>query len=310
MRLDQFLSGKDDIKSRSLAKKMIESGLVRVNGKKVKKASSTVPALARVEYAVPEGLIPEYAGVATFLPVLYEDDECMVIDKPRGISVHPGSGMKAGEETIVHALKPLFAIRAVPFSASEVLVHRLDKDTTGCLLIAKNPKAHMALQKQFANRTVEKTYLTLVTGIPFPPAAIIDAPIGRHASERTRMSVHQATASRGAKTTYRTLGTTRGKNPAPHTFNDLALLSCDLHTGRTHQIRVHLKSIGHPVIGDKSYGNLHSVETARELGIGFLCLHAWKVQFLSPVGKKVGVVSALPEEFVEILDVLGIPLPR
>ncbi|MBP7114563.1 MAG: RluA family pseudouridine synthase, partial [Candidatus Peribacteraceae bacterium] len=159
--------------------------------------------------------------------------------------------------------------------------------------------AHLTLQKQFADRSVQKTYLTVVAGVPYPASAIIDAPIGRHSQERTKMSVYQATATRHAKTTYRTIGKT----------DDVALLACDLHTGRTHQIRVHLKSIGHPVLGDPSYGSGQSEDIAQKNDIDFLCLHAWKLSFTSPSKKKVDVMSTLPKNFSALLKRLEIKEP-
>lgn len=297
MRLDQYLSGKEEIKSRVIAKKMIEGGLVMVNGKLVRKPSLDVSPSDTVEWKVPPSAdIPLFSGDATVFPVLFEDAHCLVIDKPAGIAVHPGTGMTEEDETILSAVQSLFAERGLPFSASEVLAHRLDKDTTGCLLLAKTPAAHMNLQAQFAARTVRKTYLALVAGTPSPASAMIDAPIGRHATVRTKMSVYQATASREATTSFKTIGASEG----------VALLACDLHTGRTHQIRVHLSSIGHPVLGDPVYGSGASESVTERLSIDFLCLHAWKLSFLSPSGKTVSVVCPLPKRFEALLKRVGI----
>ncbi len=301
MRLDVSLAGKPEIKSRALGQKLIEAGLVRVNGRKIRKASFDVSTSDTVEWdELPKVEVPKEPKSTVKLPVLFEDDFCMVIEKPAGVTVHPGSGTGPGEETILSALKPLFAKRKLPFSDGEVLVHRLDKETTGCLLIAKTPKAHMALQKQFADRTVEKRYLTLVDGIPDPVAAVIDAPIGRHTNQRTKMSVHQASASRAARTTYRTLGTAK----------KAALLECELHTGRTHQIRVHLRSVEHPVLGDTSYGTNSSQQMAEKYDINCLCLHAWKLSFKSPSGDDVSVKCAIPALFLETLKKLEIAAPK
>lgn len=301
MRLDQHLTSLAALKSRALAQKLIEAGLVTVNGKKAKKASLAVSSSDKIEWQnLPEAAVPKEMKSTVKLEVLFEDPHCMVIEKPAGLTVHPGSGTAPDEETVLSALKPLFAKRKLPFSESEALVHRLDKDTTGCLLIAKTPKAHMELQAQFAERKVEKRYLTLVAGIPDPAAAVIDAPIGRHTNQRTKMSVHQASASRGARTTYRTLGTAK----------TAALLECELHTGRTHQIRVHLRSIEHPVLGDTSYGTNQSLQLAEKFDIDTLCLHAWKLSFTSPNGKKVSVKSAVPKKFVSILKKLEIAVPK
>ena len=299
LRIDQFLAMQEGIKSRAAAQRLLDLGLVSAGGKKVKKASYRVESGDSVTYALPSSApVPTNAVSNVKLTVLHEDDECLVIDKPAGIAVHPGSGMTKDEETILSALRPLFKKRKLSFSESEVLVHRLDRETTGCLLIAKTPEAHLTFQKQFAERTVKKTYLTVVAGIPDPASAVIDAPIGRHAQERTKMSVYQATAMRSARTTYRTLG--KAENAA--------LLSCDLHTGRTHQIRVHLRSIGHPVLGDPSYGTGQSESITQKLDIDFLCLHAWKLSFTS-MKKKVNVVSELPENFSSLLKKMGVKLP-
>ena len=205
--------------------------------------------------------------------------------------------MSKEDATILDGLRFLFQDRKLPFSESEVLVHRLDKETTGCLLIAKNPKAHLALQKQFETRTVEKFYLALVAGVPSPKAATIDAPIGRHTGDRTRMSIVQVGKTRNALTTYRTLSSAQG----------IALLSCELHTGRTHQIRVHLQSIGHPILGDEKYGSTASLKITAAMQVDFLCLHAWKLSFVSPTTKKkISVSCSLPMILGDFLKRVGL----
>lgn len=294
MRLDLLLATIPAIKSRSAAQKMIEGGLVRLSGKKELRASRILRANDCVEYMLPApAKIPDVAGINQKLPVLYEGDDCLVIEKPSGIAVHPGNGISLNDATILDGIRFLFRERKLPFSQSEVLVHRLDKETTGCLLIAKNPKAHMALQKQFESRTVEKFYLALVAGVPSPKAATIDAPIGRHTGDRTRMSIVQVGKTRNAATTYRTLASAHG----------IALLSCELHTGRTHQIRVHLSSIGHPILGDEKYQTTVSLKVTAAMQVDFLCLHAWKLSFLSPSSKKkVSVVCPLPKRFADFLS--------
>lgn len=301
MRLDQFLAGKVAIRSRVHAKRLIQAGNVRVNRTIAKKAAMDVMDMDTVEWKdFPAPKIPKIKGKATPLPVLYQDAHCMVIFKPAGLTVHPGSGMAMDEETVLSALKALFSKRRLPFSEAAVLVHRLDKDTTGCLLVAKNAKAHQKLQKQFEDRSVSKFYLALVSGVPSPAAAKIDAPIGRHTSMRTKMSVHQASAMREATTTYHVLGSAQS----------ISLLSCELHTGRTHQIRVHLQSIGHPVLGDPTYANGTSKSRSAKLKIDFLCLHAWKIGFVSPNGKKVTVTCPPPKNFLKVLKKLKIAAPK
>ena len=267
-RLDMLLSTIPAFKSRSQAQKMIELGYVRISGKKELRASRILRPSDCVEYCLPPiADIPSDDGVDLKLEVLFEDDDCLVMNKPAGIAVHRGSGMSESEVTIVDGLKKLFSDRGLPFSVSEVLVHRLDKETTGCLLIAKNPKSHQRLQKQFESRTVTKTYLACVSGVPSPAAAMIDAPIGRHTGDRTKMSILQTGVTRSARTTYRTLVAANGG----------ALLACDLHTGRTHQIRVHLRSIGHPILGDEKYQTKDSLAATAKWQVDFLALHAWKL---------------------------------
>lgn len=298
MRLDAFLAGKSDIRSRSEAKRMIDAGLVKVNGKVTTKASMEVSGADEIQYTPPPSPAIPNDDASITLTILYEDDACLVINKPAGLIVHPGNGMQPGTLTLLDALRPLFHERLLPFSESSVLVHRLDKDTTGCLLIAKTPEAHMALQKQFELRTTKKKYLTLVAGVPKKPTATIDIPVGRDVSARTKMSVHRSSGTRSAQTTYRTVSTAEGA----------ALLECDLHTGRTHQIRVHLQAIGHPVLGDDTYGDVASKALSKKLGIRTILLHAWTLSFLSPASQKeVSVRAPLPTHFSDFLRSIGAP---
>jgi 23S rRNA pseudouridine1911/1915/1917 synthase len=231
------------------------------------------------------------------LEVLYEDDLCLVISKPEGYAVHPGAGMAADEPTVLHGVVDLFKKRKIPFSSSAVLVHRLDKETTGCLLIAKTPEAHKMLQKQFEDRSVRKTYLAIVAGVPDPETAMIDAAIGRSASNRTKMTVFGSAKTRDARTTYRTLDVTK----------DAALLACELHTGRTHQIRVHMHSIHHPIMGDVTYFSSQSQVLEEHYEIHDLCLHAWQLSFVSPADHKEHTVKAAPSEsFLDSMKKIGL----
>lgn len=301
MRLDQFLAGKQDILSRAHAQKLIERRHVTVNGRRETKASRDIDSRHVIEYTLEEAAaVPRHAKSTMKLDVLFEDDDCLVISKPAGIAVHPGNGMHKTDETLLDGLRPMFAKLTLPFSPSDVLVHRLDKETTGCLLIAKSAKAHKFLQKQFESRSVTKFYLALVAGVPSPAAAMIDAPIGRHTGDRTRMSIVQIGASRSASTTYRTLSSTQGA----------ALLSCELHTGRTHQIRVHLRAIGHPILGDEKYETTLSAIASAKRQVHFLCLHAWKLGFTSMKGKKVNVSAEPPGKFLALIRELGLRMPK
>lgn len=274
-RLDAFLAKEADV-SRVRAGQLIKDGCVKVNGRVTTKPAHIVEPEDAIVASI-EGLKASEDHVTPVdlkLPILYEDDDCLVINKPAGVAVHPAIGIPKDEPTILHGAAFLFKERKIPFVASHVLVHRLDRETTGCLLIAKNPDAHRKLQKQFSDRTVEKSYLALVSGVPKNAAAVIDAPIGRSTIHRTKMSVHNTAKTREARTTYRVLGSSNG----------VSLLQCDLHTGRTHQLRVHLTTIGHPILGDETYNNKESEKKSRELSINDLCLHSWKLKFESPAG--------------------------
>ncbi|MBI3336493.1 RluA family pseudouridine synthase [Candidatus Peregrinibacteria bacterium] len=196
------------------------------------------------------------------MKTLYEDHFCAVLNKAAGVNVSE-----------------------LPY---EFLVHRLDKETTGCLLIAKTADSLDLLQRQFKERTVQKVYLALVSGIPQHKHAIIDAPIGRNIAQRTKMGVSRIAKRREAQTEYRVL----------QTGNNAALLECIPKTGRTHQIRVHLKSIGHPIVGDTKYGSKDHAEC--------MCLHAWKLSFGSPIGVRVHAEAPIPKEFQGILETKGI----
>ena len=289
--------------SRAKAQKAIEDGKVRVNDEVIRKASVRVQEGDKVS-AVEQAFSPtdSQAGMPApidlHLPILYEDAACWVINKPAGIAVHPGTGMAPGEATILHGAAYLYKAKKLPFTSESVLVHRLDKETTGCLLVAKTPEAHLFLQKQFESRSVKKLYLALVAGVPEHPQATVDAPIGRNVSNRTQMTVyHTGGDAREARTTYKVLSAAR----------NAALLECDLHTGRTHQIRVHLTSIGHPVLGDDSYTNTLSERLTQEYDIRSLCLHAWKLTFRSPVDQNDhAVIAPLPSSFLRAIEAVGI----
>lgn len=304
MRLDVFLA-REGIVARMKARDLVKAGCVLVNGRIARKVAAILKPGSVIEVSTELTPVTETRLIPSNidLPVLYEDAACMVLLKPAGIAVHPGAGMPKDAETILHGIVRLFAERSLPFSSASVLVHRIDKDTTGCLLVAKNAAAHKALQEQFANRTIGKTYLALVLGIPDPPAAVIDATIGRSSSDRTKMTVIGAGKSREARTTYRTL--------AMSIETGTALLACDLHTGRTHQIRVHLKCIGHPLLGDLAYGSRESEVLSKKLGIISICLHAWKLTFVSPAdGKEHTVEAKVPNCFRDALRATQISLPQ
>ncbi len=304
-RLDAFLASDSRMLSRVKAQKAIDEGQVSVNDEVTKKPSHRVQEGDKVSLRENGKLKMENEiGVLLtdlHLSLLYEDDACLVVNKPAGVAVHPGAGMAPGEVTLLSGIAFLFKKQRLPFSGESVLVHRLDKDTTGCLLVAKTPAAHLFLQEQFETRTVKKSYLAIVAGIPKLMEATVDAPIGRSVGNRTKMSVRASLSSREAQTTYRVLASGPGSGPGA------ALLECDLHTGRTHQIRVHLHSIGHPVLGDGAYVSALSERLTQEFDIRSICLHAWKLMFTSPADQKEHAITApLPQALSRAMEAAGI----
>ncbi len=301
-RLDSFVATTGITHSRAKAQDYITQGIVRVNGKVVRKCSY---ALEVGDAVVITGDLPlpstDFQPIDLHLEVLYEDPTCLVVNKPVGLVVHPGSGMEPGDITLLHGIAHLFTERSLPYSMQMPLVHRLDKDTTGCLLVAKDQASHALLQQQFEHRTVSKTYLALVAGQPPLTEATIDSPIGRSTTNRTRMSVRGAVKLREAQTTYRIVEST----------GDVSLVECDLHTGRTHQIRVHLHAIGHPVLGDPTYHMPRSLHLSERFDVGTICLHAWRLQFVSPHDQKEhSILAPLPAAFAAALKRAGIEAKR
>lgn len=297
-RLDTFLAKEGRLPSRAKAQQAIEGGLILVNDDVVRKPALRLQEGDRVSLAaeLPRSST-EVLPRDLLLDVLYEDDACLVLHKPAAIAVHPGAGMQPDEATILHGIAHLFAERGLPFFTDSVLAHRLDRETTGCLLVAKTQDAHRELQKQFEARTIGKTYLALVAGVPSPAEAIIDAPIGRATFERTKMSVIAINHARQARTTYRIIDATK----------DAALLRCELHTGRTHQLRVHLSAIGYPILGDLTYTSTLSERLTLDHDIRSLCLHAWKLSFTSPNDHARHAITApLPAAFGDVLKRMNI----
>lgn len=295
-RLDAALSTQETGLSRQKLQAAIKAGSVTVNGTVVTKAASKLQ--IGDEVTLNEECSMQYAdseikAIDQNLTVLYEDAACMVLNKPAGIAVHPGNAMDPTEETLLSGIRFLFEERQILFSENSVLVHRLDKPTTGCILVAKDDKSFAALQKQFEQRETTKRYLAIVAGVPEHKRATIDAPIGRNLTDRTKMSILQTSTSRPATTDYEVLDAT----------TEAALLLCTLHSGRTHQIRVHLSSIKHPLLGDGTYGTPASEAYSEQLHIDSLCLHAWQLGFVSPDDKQAHDIRApLPASFYSALS--------
>jgi len=282
LRLDQALARLLPEESRSRLARLIEEGHVLVDGEKVA-AKRKLKSGEAVEVALaPRVEESAYRAEAIALQVLHEDDDVLVLDKPAGLVVHPGSGNWAG--TLLNAL--LHHAPALEHLARAGIVHRLDKDTSGLLVVARNEPAQLSLVRQLQARTVKRTYLALARG-KVERAGKVDAPIGRHPVHRTRMAVVEG--GKPAVTHYR----------VREAFAAHTLLECDLETGRTHQIRVHLASIGHPLEGDPVYAGRGEKLLPRQ------ALHAWKLAFMHPGTEKLMQFEApLPEDFRLLLETL------
>ena len=282
-RLDRFLARALPAFSRARLQTLIREKFVTVNGEPARprdavRAGAVVevrePAIAKID-AQPESMD---------LDILFEDDDLLVLNKPAGLVVHPGAGHQ--QHTLVNALlahcKNLSGIGG---RERPGIVHRLDKETSGVLVVAKNDSTHRDLSKQFAARTMQKIYLALVAGIPRKSSGVIDKAIARHPVHRQRMSIARR-QGRAAKTEYR----------VRRSGSNMSLLECTLHSGRTHQIRVHLHHLGHPVLGDKSYAGKRAGIFPRQM------LHAWKLAFRHPRTSEVMTFEApIPGDFAEVM---------
>ena len=284
-RLDRFLAGQRVGLTRSQLRRIVADGWVRLNGQPAK-PSQRVRAGDWVSLTVPPprslDVIPQWMP----LTVVHQDQHIVVVDKPAGLSVHPGPGHP--DRTLVNALLALCPdIQGIGGAIRPGIVHRLDKDTSGLMVVAKTHPAHLALSEDLKARRVTKGYLALATGSVTPVAGQIDAPIARHPRQRKRMAV--VAGGREARTRYRVIERMSG-----HT-----LLELYLETGRTHQARVHLAYIGHPILGDSVYGKRDS-HLARHF------LHAYHLGFQHPIsGAPVEFRSPLPEELACVLDRLN-----
>ncbi len=282
-RLDAVVAQLSPELSRSRAKSLIESGAILLNGIAVKPRHPVAAGdVIRIEEppAAPSEVAPENIP----LSVLYEDADLIVLNKPPGIVVHPGAGNESG--TLVNALlHHCVSLSGIGGVERPGIVHRLDKDTSGCLVVAKHDLAHRDLSEQFARRETTKRYLAIVRGLPKIPRGLIDAPIARHPVDRKKMAVVPETKGRSSQTLYAVI------HPLapPHTRQ--TLIECRLLTGRTHQIRVHLQHLGHPLAGDPVYGRG---------GDGFprQMLHSWKLGLTHPTSRKAMEFCAdLPPDF-------------
>lgn len=280
MRLDQFLAAHVPALSRARIQDLIKAGAVLLNAG-VSKPSVRLRAGDAVDLKEPPPAPASNQAEAIALEVLFEDEDLIVVNKAAGMVVHPAAGNWQG--TLVNALlHHCQALSGVGGQERPGIVHRLDKETSGCLVAAKNDAAHRSLAAQFAGREVSKVYLALAAGKFRRLSGLIEAPIGRHPVQRKKMTVVATGRGRPAVTGYQVLGELAGAT----------LVACTLHTGRTHQIRVHLKHLGHPLLGDELYG--------RRAGFPRQMLHSWKLAFIHPrTGERVSFQSPLPADFVD-----------
>jgi 23S rRNA pseudouridine1911/1915/1917 synthase len=282
LRLDQALARLLPRESRSRLARLVEEGAVLVDGERAR-PRDRLRGGERLEVTLaPRPEEEAFRPEAIELDVVHEDEDVLVVAKPAGLVVHPGSGNWAG--TMLNAL--LHRVPALKHLPRAGIVHRLDKETSGLLVVAKNEAAMQDLVRQLQARTVKRTYLAIARGA-VPDEGTVDAPIGRHPAQRTRMAVVRG--GKPALTHYRV----RERFPAH------ALLECDLETGRTHQIRVHLASIGHPLEGDPVYGGRGARRLPRQ------ALHAWKLAFVHPrTGKLLRFTAPPPADFEALADEL------
>ena len=286
-RLDSYVASKKDEITRTTAQRLIEEGNILVNNKKQK-----------VSYKVLEGdlilIKPEEIKETEIKPqeipieIIYEDKDIIVVNKPKGMVVHPANGNPDG--TLVNAIMAICkdSLSGIGGELRPGIVHRLDKDTSGLLIIAKNDKAHVNISEQIKNHQVKKTYIALVRGIVKENEATINMPIGRSTSDRKKMAVNK-----------------NGKEAITHIkvlkrYDKYTLLEVNIETGRTHQIRVHLSHIGYPIIGDYTYSN-----GKNDFGVVGQCLHARKLEFKHPItNKEMTLEASLPEYFEKIINEL------
>ena len=288
-RLDAFLARSVENLSRSGAQKLLEEGCVTLNGKSGKK-NDKLNAGDEISVTIPEPKEVDIAPTEMALDIVYEDEDVLVINKPKGLVVHPAAGHQ--DDTLVNGLLHAMQgqLSGINGELRPGIVHRIDKDTSGLLAVAKNDYAHVMLASQLKDHTMARTYECIVCGSFREDSGTVDAPIGRHPSDRKKMCVTQRN-SKEAVTHWEVIARYRGYTH----------IRCKLETGRTHQIRVHMAHIGHPILGDTVYGHKKP-----ELGQDSQCLHAGALCFRHPRdGRPVLVFAPLPRYFEEVLEKLN-----
>ena len=301
-RIDAYITKQTEDLSRARVQKLLADNAVTLNDNIFTNASYKVCIGDKITIKVPPLEVLEAVAEDIPLDILYEDDHLIVVNKPAGLTVHPAAGHAQG--TLVNAL--LFHCKDKLSGINGVerpgIVHRLDKDTSGVMVVAKDDQTHHGLSKQFADHSLERVYTAMCYGVPNPTEDLIDQPVGRHPTNRKKMTVTDRN-SKEAQTNYKLV---------KRFHHDAALITCRLHTGRTHQIRVHMKHIGHPLLGDTVYARYRPLKSYKDDVNQLLkitnrqMLHAGVLGFTHPITKEVlHFESSPPEDFCQLKEMLS-----
>ena len=285
IRLDSYIVTKEDL-SRAMVQKLLEENNILVNGS-IKKSSYKVKVGDKIDITINKPKESKIEAQDIPVEIVYEDADIIVVNKPKGLVVHPANGNPDG--TLVNAIMNICkdSLSGIGGEKRPGIVHRLDKDTSGLLIIAKNDKAHIQMSEQIKNRKVKKIYIALVRGIINENEATINMPIARSKKDRKKMAVDKD--GKEAVTHFKVL----------KRYDKYTLLEIKIDTGRTHQIRVHMSEIGHPVIGDEVYSN-----GKNEFGVKGQMLHARSLDFEHPItGEKMHLEAEIPEYFKKVIDI-------
>jgi len=298
-RLDRALAAAVPTLSRERLKALIRTGAVEAQGTAVRDPAFKVKGSEALSIAVPEPAPAHNEPQDIPLAIVFEDEHLLVVDKPAGLVVHPAAGNLDG--TLVNALLHHCAGRlsGIGGIARPGIVHRIDKDTSGLLVVAKTDVAHEGLAKQFAAHSIDRRYLAIVNGVPKAGEGTVDAPLARSATNRKKIAIVEGNRGKRAVTRWRRLELLR----------EAALVECRLETGRTHQVRVHMASIGHPLLGDPVYGRTGKThgKLLKELGFDRQALHAAELGFIHPVTKhRLSFSSPMPPDMQELKRELGV----
>jgi 23S rRNA pseudouridine1911/1915/1917 synthase len=298
-RLDRALAVAVPTLSRERLKTLIRSGAVESGGKPVRDPATKVRGTESLSVAVPEPQPAHNVPQEIPLTIVFEDEHLLVVDKPAGLVVHPAAGNLDG--TLVNALLHHCAGRlsGIGGVARPGIVHRIDKDTSGLLVVAKTDVAHEGLARQFAAHSIDRRYLAMVSGVPRASHGTVDAPLARSATNRKKIAIVEGKRGKRAVTHWKRI----------EVLKDAALVECRLETGRTHQVRVHMASLGHALLGDPVYGRSGKShgKLLKELGFHRQALHAAELGFTHPVtGRRLSFSSPMPADMQELFNALGV----